>query len=555
MQEQQTHPRLGFNNPGNRCYLNSVIVALLHVPKFKNWIQHHWTAGKDDHKLYIDGQFIEETAKEEDCVAYALATLSSEYWSEPPNARELAAEYKGFLSLIDHVQTSSGQRWTKEMQSKQQDAPEFFNWLLTILREQFQQTKHKQEADEYQLYLPCDGHGSIDDALEASFAIDERIRSIRHTKTCKKQQRKQQCVKKIMRGPDILCTQFNRFSPKVNEKGQQQSDKKDRMLLEKNERHVLYDEILDLSQFVENETPLRYRLIAVVHHYGEMRKGHCICHARTSLDNWACYDDARVSSIDAEQARQPGDNFTPYLLFWQKEPLSTPSPPFSSPPATSELPGSTHPPTGPPTTSSNTAARAKKRSREEVHDADGEGNGRSGSKSPRNGDGTRSPSAEQKLAECRREHERKDKVIANLKKEIEKQKTLICRSALRHIQLIDTVSEMNVGLHASKRAIAIISRFFQRLEARGDHPKIVKSFMEARNVVKNSQAKNKRLAKESEQYAKLIRVLEDPNRRNSDIEALLKGCKEAKKKHELVPWLEGELDRLDLPEEIDEGDE
>ena len=82
---QQRDISRGLENPtGARCYLNSVVIALLHFPKFYNWLTHH---------VYCHGVG-------ESCVACVLAELAIQYWSDGIQQSDLETAIDRFTKVI-----------------------------------------------------------------------------------------------------------------------------------------------------------------------------------------------------------------------------------------------------------------------------------------------------------------------------------------------------------------------------------------------------------------------------------------------------------------------
>ena len=61
--------------------------------------------------------------------------------------------------------------------------------------------------------------------------------------------------------------------------------------------------------------PTQYRLFSVVEHIGEYaHRGHYVCYALDSNDDWKCFDDQRVSERDIDTVL---DDTQAYILFYE----------------------------------------------------------------------------------------------------------------------------------------------------------------------------------------------------------------------------------------------
>ncbi|KAL8866394.1 MAG: hypothetical protein Q9174_006328, partial [Haloplaca sp. 1 TL-2023] len=298
LEDQAVIQGLGLENPKNRCYLNSVVIALLHVPKFSNWLKYHGERGQQEHA---------QRFKKEDCAACALWAVSNAYWQKLPDeasAKATKKEYGDFLKLIARVKPEKRKRWTKWKQNEQHDAADFYTWLRDLI---------------------CDQLKDIDAGFEKYFA-NETISELEcDSEICKRSDGTKQYVTKqyvthLNQGPDILLTQLNRF----------QQDEKESWV--KNSQRVSYDETLDLSPYVKNGVSLKYRLLAIVLHWGTLLAGHYKTIGKTPGGQWATYNNEDVQQSSLKEALGLGNSeFTPYLLFWQKQPLEVTSPSSAAP--------------------------------------------------------------------------------------------------------------------------------------------------------------------------------------------------------------------------------
>lgn len=90
-----------------------------------------------------------------------------------------------------------------------------------------------------------------------------------------------------------------------------------------------FSECLDLSPFIDDDdgnAPLRYRLLAVVHHSGSLHNGHYKAVAKNPSGIWEEIEDMQVRSknVTINDATRPVGGWSPYLLFWEKVAVASP---------------------------------------------------------------------------------------------------------------------------------------------------------------------------------------------------------------------------------------
>ncbi|KAL8718609.1 MAG: hypothetical protein Q9225_004272 [Loekoesia sp. 1 TL-2023] len=416
-------------------------------------------------------------------------------------------------------------------------------------------TNERKTEPEYQLILSCQGTSHIDQAIDREFASESRSDIECDSKTCKKERVKKEYHRKLARGPDILCTQFNRST--VTGLGTQKST-----------QVVEFNQELDLSRITKHETSLRYRLMSAVHHQGTLGGGHYISVTKTPEDRWSSQDNEKVYNVGLNWALRPKRGFTPYLLFWAKIP---PEEPRKSPSSKKRPHEEAADPELDETIRSHAKRGSKKRSREVPEDATLEETDRPRSKSPKTDNvpadataqidsnpelasNSRWPSnwlwgnfgssskkaqqAEQELSNYRQEQQRKDQ-------QIEHQKDLIRRAAVSHKQLIGIVARLNGALEASLRATESITPLMRDLQARGGkHKDKASRYLKAEGRAKGlrTEALGRYVVN-----GHMARLVEGGLEKNQTLEGFDKGCEEAVTKDTLESWLDEELRRSDLP--------
>ncbi|KAI4153995.1 MAG: hypothetical protein L6R39_001472 [Caloplaca ligustica] len=247
-------------------------VVLLHIPRFVNWLEQIHLNKKRKYCIA-------------NCVACAVANLSLAYWNVPQDPDQV----EELLSNFD-VSGKESPRDLFELEFK-----------VIIKCSVCAKVNFLRETSN-DLTITCEGHNNLDQAIRREFGSEKRHDI--DCDSCGKRVTKEY-TQRITRGPDILCTQFNRFIAHGNHSM-------------KNPRNVPFGANLNLSPYVDNKSPLQYRLVAAIHHRGTLGAGHYISFTRTPGGNWKRQDDEKVTEATLEAAVRCGKGFTPYLLFWAK---------------------------------------------------------------------------------------------------------------------------------------------------------------------------------------------------------------------------------------------
>lgn len=113
-QSASPSPPKGFSNAHVMCYRNSMIQALLHIPKLVNWLE-------ENH---------DTCPKENRCTICAFQRLSLLYWQTQPNAKDVNQSMASLTANLKTTATLRTWRW-----SRQQDANEFYMFLVNAMIE------------------------------------------------------------------------------------------------------------------------------------------------------------------------------------------------------------------------------------------------------------------------------------------------------------------------------------------------------------------------------------------------------------------------------------
>lgn len=176
--------------------------------------------------------------------------------------------------------------------------------------------KETQTDDNWLLILACEGNDRIEQALAQYFASERKGGIDCDSTTCRNKKVVKNYSRDVRRAPEFLCTQFNRYRQVITD---------GEVTMVKDERRVIYTSHLKLHP-AKNGQIFRYKLLAAIHHWGTMDGGHYVTVTRTPAGNWVRHDNERVDVVGIQEALQPANDYTPYVLFWQKEPEASGTP-------------------------------------------------------------------------------------------------------------------------------------------------------------------------------------------------------------------------------------
>jgi uncharacterized UBP type Zn finger protein len=293
----------GLQNPGNFCYRNAMLQALLHTPAFYRYL------GLMHKECYL---------KHEACVVCALQFLARDYWSIPAYNE---GPYTGNSTLdgpeftLNSFNQACRANLPQDQELKrdfvredQSEASDFLRYLLDQVKDKELQTDgttfRKTFELEYNVRWICldceevyDGHHSGGPVLPVKISGEydqgeglplrtylDRNHNDRQERRCESEECKRigrpgatgdgifRTVKtRITHSPDILIVWITRFwqDPTNNYEGH-------KILLD-----IEFEEQLDLGHLTADRAPLRYRLDGVVAHRGpDLRHGHYISAVR-----------------------------------------------------------------------------------------------------------------------------------------------------------------------------------------------------------------------------------------------------------------------------------
>ncbi|KAJ9477447.1 Ubiquitin carboxyl-terminal hydrolase 10 [Pseudozyma hubeiensis] len=310
----------GLSNYGNTCYMNSVMQSLIHTPP----------------------------------LAFALLTqdldvLHSELGGKPNVTFDAVAAMQAFAkgSLMGSKSTNAPRDFNRNLkafakplrQGRQEDAHEYLRFLLEALqqgclsraskslkpddpvrRSTFVQkifggklrsrvTCHNcgHNSDTFDPFMDLSldvrkGINSLTDAFRAFVAKDNLTGSEKYK--CDKCKRKVDATKQftIETAPPALTVHLKRFT----------------VFGGKMSRQIAFDDKLNIAPYLSvSHGPARYKLYAVVHHYGSgPNSGHYVASVRSPSGRWTRMDDSHVSEMGSSG---PLGDQSAYILFYLKE--------------------------------------------------------------------------------------------------------------------------------------------------------------------------------------------------------------------------------------------
>ncbi|RFU32698.1 hypothetical protein B7463_g3648, partial [Scytalidium lignicola] len=305
------------NFTGVLCYRHSLFQALLHQPKFVNWLEEYH---RPEHCV---------SESRERCVSCQLRVLSRVYWGRVGCPK---SQLNQILVDIDKIFRQRG--WRPDSGSGgQADPEEQVSWILKQIREEvpseffaYLEASHLLVTNSIVKCNRCGKESKTEAHTEGGLSVpiqpairpkpgsltaylqrymDEIVEDYR-CEGCQDKGKKFR-TQNIQHAPDILLVQLKRFSWDGS----------------KDSSPVSISVGLDLNRYrdTENESQLRYELTAVIQHSGSTGSGHYVCSARGPDGKWYCFNDSTVSTTDIAAA--VGGNgrglFTPYMLYFQRK--------------------------------------------------------------------------------------------------------------------------------------------------------------------------------------------------------------------------------------------
>mmetsp|Transcript_60721 Transcript_60721/g.112654 ORF Transcript_60721/g.112654 Transcript_60721/m.112654 type:complete len:416 (-) Transcript_60721:19-1266(-) len=340
---------VGLRNMRNTCWMNSILQSLAHVepltalllqlrPRLTQ-LSKQGTLDEDglshSPKVPRNRQTMLELSLLQDAthlqVAYQFIELLHNMWQE----RQRTALVPGFLQRA--LRTKAPFLFPKGIQ---QDAYDFFSFLINTLDEELQEMQPKKELvstmfqgemrsslicqdcgytssnpEMFQtLSLPvqCEANKEVDlNEVMKSFCVEEILEG-KNSWKCEKCDRRVRATKKleVVRLPLVLVLHLKRFA----------FDKLCGRVQKVRAQVTIKDGVdaLNLSQYVPGHKgdPVIYDVIGTVNHHGpDATSGHYTAHCRNCVYNeWHFFNDDEVQLVNAEDVWSPEEVYLIFLL-------------------------------------------------------------------------------------------------------------------------------------------------------------------------------------------------------------------------------------------------
>lgn len=305
--------RPGFSNfTGVLCYRHSLFQAILHIPKFVNWIQ----------GCHPPEKCCSQVGKA--CVACAFYKLSSLYWWGRTEDKKTITE---LLQDLDTILTHRG--WRTDDYSDQGDPDEQFAKMMEFIAEDMGHHQTEQFRAIYSTLVGasivcsvCDHRTPPNISELANFSIglsphlngqklkafikeymeEHGIEGYR----CEGCKNKVNVAKltRIYSPADIVTVQIKRASYRGVSNTQ-----------------IGLTERLNLTPYnAQDGVQLQYELVSTVCYVGNSRSGHYIAHGLGPNGDWRCFDDKSLSPSSVNQALglDMRSRFEPVLLYYRR---------------------------------------------------------------------------------------------------------------------------------------------------------------------------------------------------------------------------------------------
>ena len=312
--------KIGIENAGNTCYLNSIIQCVVTPPPIINYF-----CSDRFRSDLIDYELFRTTGDCKTMFTRAFAKLACQLTTSKKghsiSRRQISDKSHGVQSLLCDIEPRYCEK--ERGQPMEHDASEFYGSLIDIFRTQlrgtFIQNMYEIEYDivrvckmcgtqtitsdtSYDLKLPIPNNkedkNKVVDLNECIITYSKEDTINKFCQICHKNQDHKSKVR-IVRSPNLLTISLSRFYYDKNG-------------VNKLKTNVKFP--LELTINTRNDT-LRYKLYgSVIHHGDRADSGHYYSYVKTNKDEWTKFNDSSADKIEEKDVLSNTKNV--YVLFY-----------------------------------------------------------------------------------------------------------------------------------------------------------------------------------------------------------------------------------------------
>ena len=294
----------GLRNLGNTCYVNSFLQIWFHNSKFRQAL-YDWEPGEDpeerDNESILDAELYEPRSKVASLQAlFAMMQFTKRRFTDPadficklglnPTVQQDAQEFsKLFISLLEDSLAHQKQENVRTMIQKQ-----FRGEYAYVTTCQTCKIKSVRPSLFYELDLALAGNKTISDCLNDFTKVERMTGDEKYfcENCCSKQEATRSCNLREL--PPVLNLQLNRFQYDM------QLGRKKKL-----NSNIQFPEELDMSCYLDTDSPSKYSLTGVLMHVGpDANHGHYIAHIQDMESGlWFKFSDECVVPLQGKNMK------------------------------------------------------------------------------------------------------------------------------------------------------------------------------------------------------------------------------------------------------------